>query len=230
MYTNNEQAGNEGELTVREKIQYSLLGVLLLGGAVMLGRAIVKKATASNEQRKTYTEGNTATYAKQIKMAFDNDGWWGTDKDVLRQVIRVIPSKAEFRKVMTSYQKLYGRNLLADMQGELKTTEYNEILAIISTKPEHGEETVNEVTAEKLQSWAKRVRAAFEISYGPFPGTDEPAIRAVFLEIPTQEAYRKMATVYQSMYGNSFTDDLRSELELWEYAPMMQLISGKPKN
>ena len=212
MYTNNEQAGNEGELTVREKIQYSLLGVLLLGGAVMLGRAIVKKATASNEQRKTYTEGNTATYAKQIKMAFDNDGWWGTDKDVLRQVIRVIPSKAEFRKVMTSYQKLYGRNLLADMQGELKTTEYNEILAIISTKPEHGEETVNEVTAEKLQSWAKRVRAAFEISYGPFPGTDEPAIRAVFLEIPTQEAYRKMATVYQSMYGNSFTDDLRSEL------------------
>ena len=230
MYTNNEQANNEGELTVREKIQYSLLGVLVLGGAVMLGRSIVKKATASNEQRKTYTEGNTATYAKQIKMAFDNDGWWGTDKDVLRQVIRVIPSKAEFRKVMTSYQKLYGRNLLADMQGELKTTEYNEILAIISTKPEHGEETVNEVTAEKLQSWAKRVRAAFEISYGPFPGTDEPAIRAVFLEIPTQEAYRKMATVYQSMYGNSFTDDLRSELELWEYAPMMQLISGKPKN
>lgn len=230
MYTNNEQANNEGELTVREKIQYSLLGVLVLGGAVMLGRSIVKKATASNEQRKTYTEGNTATYAKQIKMAFDNDGWWGTDKDVLRQVIRVIPSKAEFRKVMTSYQKLYGRNLLADMQGELKTTEYNEILAIISTKPEHGEETVNEVTAEKLQSWAKRVRAAFEISYGPFPGTDEPAIRAVFLEIPTQEAYRKMATVYQSMYGNSFTDDLRSELEFWEYAPMMQLISGKPKN
>lgn len=230
MYTNNEQANNEGELTVREKIQYSLLGVLVLGGAVMLGRSIVKKATASNEQRKTYTEGNTATYAKQIKMAFDNDGWWGTDKDVLRQVIRVIPSKAEFRKVMTSYQKQYGRNLLADMQGELKTTEYNEILAIISTKPEHGEETVNEVTAEKLQSWAKRVRAAFEISYGPFPGTDEPAIRAVFLEIPTQEAYRKMATVYQSMYGNSFTDDLRSELEFWEYAPMMQLISGKPKN
>lgn len=230
MYTNNEQTSSEGELTVREKIQYSLLGVLVLGGAVMLGRTIVKKATASNEQRKTYTEGNTATYAKQIKMAFDNDGWWGTDKDVLRQVVRVIPSKGEFRKVMTSYQKLYGRNLLADMQGELKTTEYNEILAIISTKPEHGEETVNEVTAEKLQSWAKRARAAFEISYGPFPGTDEPAIRAVFLEIPTQEAYRKMAAVYQSMYGNSFTGDLKSELELWEYAPMMQLISGKPKN
>ncbi len=230
MYTNNEQASSERELTVREKIQYSLLGVLVLGGAVMLGRTIVKKATSNNEQRKTYTEGNTATYAKQIKMAFDNDGWWGTDKDVLRQVVRVIPSKGEFRKVMTSYQKLYGRNLLADMQGELKTTEYNEILAIISTKPEHGEETVNEVTAEKLQSWAKRARAAFEISYGPFPGTDEPAIRAVFLEIPTQEAYRKMAAVYQSMYGNSFTDDLKSELELWEYAPMMQLISGKPKN
>ncbi|MCF8451803.1 MAG: annexin [Pedobacter sp.] len=230
MYTNNEQASSEGELTVREKIQYSLLGVLVLGGAVILGRTIVKKATYNNEQRKTYTEGNTATYAKQIKMAFDNDGWWGTDKDILRQVVRVIPSKGEFRKVMTSYQKLYGRNLLADMQGELKTTEYNEILAIISTKPEHGEETVNEVTAEKLQSWAKRARAAFEISYGPFPGTDEPAIRAVFLEIPTQEAYRKMAAVYQSMYGNSFTDDLKSELELWEYAPMMQLISGKPKN
>ena len=33
---------------------------------------------------------------------------------------------------------------------------------------------------------AKRLKAAFDKSYGFMPGTDEEAIKAVFSEIPTQ--------------------------------------------
>jgi hypothetical protein len=234
----NYAIGNEQEVyvqpdgfTLKEKVQYSLLGIIVVGGAVVIGRNWIRKARANHEEMKTLDEGNAPTIAKQIKMAFDNDGWFGTDKDALRAAVRAIPSKSEFRKVMVSYQKLYNSSLLGDMQKELKSTEYNEILYIISAKPEtYSPNAPKQLTMDELQGWAKRLNAAFNISYGPFPGTDEPAIKAVFLEIPTQYAFSQVAAVYQSLFGNELTADLKSELELWEYDPMMQIINSKPNN
>ena len=218
-------------MTVKEKIQYSLLGIIVLGGSVIIGRNWIKKAVAKNEQNGTLEEGSTPTYAKQIRMAFDNDGWLGTDKVALRAAIREIPSKNEFRKVMVSYQRLYNSSLLADMQKELKSTEYNEMLSIVSAKPDiYRSTSPKQITSGDLQGWAKRLRAAFDISYGPFPGTDEPAIKAVFLEIPTQSVFNEVSAVYQSLFGSDLITDLKSELEYWEYDPMMRLINSKPKN
>ncbi len=216
-------------LTLREKIQYSLLGLALAGGVVIVGRKAIKHAIAGSEQSKTFEEGNAPTIAKQIKMAFENDGWWGTDKVALRAALRAIPSKAEFRKAISSYKKLYNGNLLADMQSELKSTEYNEMLSIIAVKPESGNAT-SAVTGKDLQGWAKRLKAAFDIDYAGFPGTDEEAIKAVFIEIPSQEAFNQVAAAYQALFGSSLSEDLKSELELWEYSPMLQIINSKPKN
>ncbi len=36
-------------------------------------------------------EGSSADFAKRIEMAFENDGWPGTDEEALRDVIRQIP-------------------------------------------------------------------------------------------------------------------------------------------
>jgi len=222
---------HEQEFSLKEKIQYSLLGIIVVGGAVIVGRNWIRKARTNNEELKTLDEGNAPTIAKQIKMAFDNDGWFGTDKDALRAAVRAIPSRSEFRKVMVSYQKLYNSSLLGDMQKELKSTEYNEMLYIVSAKPEtYSPNAPQQLTMEQLQGWAKRLNTAFNISYGPFPGTDEAAIKAVFLEIPTQYAFNQVAAVYQSLFGNDLTADLKSELEMWEYDPMMQIINSKPKN
>ena len=216
--------------TLKEKIQYSLLGVIVVGGAFLIGRNIVRKAVAKNEQKKTLEEGSVPTYAKQIKMAFHNDGWPGTNKDALRQALRDIPTKSEFRKVMASYQRLYNNSLLGDMQKDLKSTEYDEMLYIVSSKPETNNSKQQSLTTGQLQSWAKRLKAAFDITYGPIPGTDEQAIKAVFLEIPTQEVFDQVGVVYKSIYGNDLITDLKSELEFWEYDPMMKIISSKPKN
>jgi len=221
----------EQGFTLKEKIQYSLLGIVVVGGAFLIGRNIVKKAEAKHEQKKTLDDGSAPTYAKQIKMAFQNDGWPGTNKDALRQAIRDIPSKSEFRKVMTSYQKLYNSSLLGDMQKELKSTEYDEMLYIVSAKPEtYNPNKPQPLTTEQLDAWAKRLKAAFDITYGPFPGTDEQAIKAVFLEIPTQAVFSQVGVVYKSIYGNDLITDLKSELEFWEYDPMMQIINNKPKS
>lgn len=226
-----EQVYHPDELTLKEKIQYSLVGIVVLGGAVIIGRNWIRKARTNKEEFRTLEEGNAPTIAKQIKMAFDNDGWFGTDKDALRLAIRSIPSRGEFRKVMVSYQKLYNSSLLSDMQKELKSTEYNEMLYIVSAKPETTSGgTAHQLTMNDLQGWAKRLNTAFNITYGPFPGTDEAAIKSVFLEIPTQAVFAQVATVYQSLFGSDLIVDLKSELELWEYDPMMQIINGKPKN
>lgn len=211
--------------------------VIVAGGAIIIGRKFINKAVSLKEQKNTMDDGSNATYAKQIKMAFENDGWWGTNINALRDVLRQIPDKASFNKVIKSYQKLYHSSMLSDMQKALKITEYNEMLAIVSAKPDHKsgkkelEQTDNKtVTNKQLQEWAKRLKAAFDISYGVFPGTDNDAIKTVFLEIPTQDAFGQLKTAYQSMYGNELLSDLKSELEFWEYDPMMKIIYSKPNN
>ena len=222
---------NEDEFTTKEKIQYTLIGVVVLGGSFFVGRSLIKNAKAIGEEKKTYEEGSSATYAKQIKMAFDNDMWfgWGTDESALRKTVRAIPSKQVFREVINSYQNLYNSSMMKDMQEELTTTEYNEMLAIIAAKPEKFTGGIQQLTTAHYQSWAKRLKAAFDITYGVFPGTDEDAIKAVFMEIPTQADFTKVGIAFKTEYGRNLITDLKSELELWEYKPMMQIITAKPK-
>ncbi|MFB6453803.1 hypothetical protein ACE38W_00925 [Chitinophaga sp. Hz27] len=216
-------------LTPREKLTYGLIGIILLGGAVVIGRKLILKSKANSEEQKAYEGGSSAAIAKQIKMAFENDGWWGTDKNALRQAIRDVSSKEVFVQVMTSYNRLYNRTLMRDMQDELKSTEFNEIIAIIVAKPDKVTNAdAYQIGYEQYLSWAKRLNAAFNIYYGPFPGTDEDAIKAVFLEIPSKAAYQQVEAVYMQTYGTGLSAELMSELEFWEYGSMMKIITDKP--
>lgn len=218
-------------LSLKEKLAFGLAGIIVLGGAVILVRSMVRKRQADAQQRLTYQDGSAATYAKQVKMSFDNDGWWGTNTAALRETVRRIPSKQVFRQVMDSYQKLYNSSLLRDMENELQSTEYNEMLAIISAKPEHytTDAPTQLLTTVQYQSWAARLKAAFDKSYGPVPGTDEEAIKSVFNEIPTQGAFVQVGIAYKGLYGRDLVTDLKGELEFWEYTPYMQIITQKPK-
>ncbi|MDI1355339.1 MAG: hypothetical protein PSX36_10495 [bacterium] len=216
------------DLTVKEKILYSLIGLGIVGGGVFFGRKLVVKSVANREEKKSFEDGTPATYAKQIKMAFENDGWWGTDTEKLRTTLQDIPSKQVFLKVQESYKKLYNSNMITDMSDELQTTEYNEMLQIIGQKPDKtGGKPTNVVTS--YDGWAKRLKAAFDKSYGFLPGTDEEAIKAVFNEMPTQKAFIMTAAFYKKLYGNNLMDDLKSELEVWELSDYLKIITTKPK-
>ena len=223
---------NPDEFTLKEKLTYGIVGLLMIGGSFFIGRSLIRKARATAEEKKTYEDGSPATFAKQINMAFENDNWlgWGTDEEALRKTLQAIPSKEAMRKVINSYQKLYARAMMADMQSELTTSEYNEMLAIIAAKPETGGSTIEaQSTPLQYQSWAKRLKAAFDITYWMFPGTDEDAIKAVFMEMRTQADFWQTAAAYQSLYGSELLKDLQSELEVWEYMPMMDILMKKPK-
>ncbi|RYY91018.1 MAG: hypothetical protein EOO15_00310 [Chitinophagaceae bacterium] len=226
------QQQNNEDFTLKEKLAYSLVGLVVLSGSFFIGRSIVRQARSNSEEKRTYDDGNAAYYAQKLKMAFENDNpfGWGTDKAAVREVLRMIPSRDIFKKVINSYQKLYARSLMGDLKSELTLSEYSEMLAIVAGKPDQiSRGGAPLVGPQQYQAWARRLKAAFDITYWGVPGTDEAAIRAVFLEIPTQSDYQQVARAYQSEYGSELSRDLKSELEFWEYKPMMEIIMKKPK-
>ncbi len=228
----NQDTSTHDEFTLKEKLTYGIVSVVVLGGSFFIGRSLIRKARSTSEEKKTYDEGNSAAYAQKLKMAFENDMWfgWGTDEEAVRIVMRAVPSKDEFKKVINSYQKLYARSLMMDLKDELTTSEYNEMLAIIAGKPDKvGANYIPQIGQQQYLAWAKRLKAAFDISYWFIPGTDEDAVKAVFMEIPTQTDFQKVAVAYKNEYGNDLIGDLKSELEFWEYAPYISIINNKPK-
>jgi hypothetical protein len=226
MYNQYEE---DNSLSTREVILYSMGGLLLIGGTFFLGRKLVRDAVKNSEENTSVDDDSEANYAKGIKMAFDNDGWWGVDKNALRNVITSIPSKEVFNKVIKSYQRLYNRSLMADMQSELNTTEYNEMLAILNAKTTPDKNGQVYLSNKQYEAWAKRLKAAFDKTYGFIPGTDEEAIRAVFVEIPSRKAFAQVAKAYSVLFSKNLMTDLKGELEFWELEPMMQLIANKPQ-
>lgn len=216
------------DLSLKEKLLYSLIGIGIVGGGVFFGRKLVLKGVANREEKKSFDDGTPATLAKQIKMAFENDGWWGTDTEKLRTTLREIPSKQVFLQVQASYKKLYNSNMITDMSDELQATEYNEMLQIIAQKPDKtGDKPTSPILS--YDGWAKRLKAAFDKEYGFIPGTDEEAIKAVFNEMPTQKAFIMTGIVYNKLFASNVMTDLKGELEMWEYNDYMKIILSKPK-
>lgn len=220
------QRSSDEIMSVKEKVIYSLLAAAGITGLVVLGKKLIDKTISNKAHSKSFEDGTPETLAKQIKMAFENDGYWGTDTDALRKVLVAIKSREELNKVFKAYQKSYHSNMYKDMSDELQTTEYNEMLQIMAAKPEKAGQAPS---ANQFTAWAKRLKAAFDKSYGFLPGTDEKAIKAVFSEIPTQAAFVNVGKAYYKEYSENLITALKSELEFWEYSDYMKIILAKPK-
>jgi hypothetical protein len=223
--TERYQPPTQPSASITNQFVYSMLGLLAVGSAIYFGRKIILKHIANKEENSSLQEGSAPTYAKQLKMSFENDGWPGTDTTALRNTLRQIRSKEEFKQVMDSYNKLYNSNLLKDMSSELQSTEYNEMIQIVAGKPEKK----GVVPSKTLYTtWAKRLKAAIDKTYGFFPGTDSDAIIAVFNEMPTQTALVQTAGVYKSLFGSNMLQDLKNEGEFGQYELWMKIITSKP--
>lgn len=213
-------------LSVKEKVIYSLLAAAGITGIVVLGKKIIDNQISNKAHSKSFDDGTPETLAKQIKMSFENDGYFGTDTEALRNVLIGIKTRAELDKVYKAYKKEYHSNMYKDMSDELQATEYNEMLQIIAAKPD---KTGQAPTANQYTAWAKRLKAAFDKSYSFLPGTDEPAIKAVFTEIPSQTAFINVGKAFYKEYSENMIDALKGELEVWEYGEYMKIITSKPK-
>jgi hypothetical protein len=50
------------------------------------------------------------------------------------QVFNELPSRSMYTKVQKEYSRLYGRSLNADLEDELSSDEYNELIRILNAK------------------------------------------------------------------------------------------------
>lgn len=216
--------------------QRKLISTIAMWGGISLGAAILiffgykmyQKVVSNSEKGKSFGEDEHATWADQIHNAITNDGVFvGTDEVALRKTLIAIPSRQDFEKVEKSYKKQFKANMSEKIRGDLSTTEYNEMKAIIDSKPLKAKDAG--IPIYDPQGWAIRLNAAVNYqTWGWLWGTDIDALRAVLLEIPTQQGFLDTAEAYKAEYGVLLMDDLLGDLSLSEIVEFTELVKGKP--
>jgi hypothetical protein len=217
---------NETDKKVIRIAAYSL-GTALAGTALFfLGRHIYRNTVSNKEQNQSLTDNTDSNFAKRLKMAFDNDGWWGTDVEAVRKVFVEIQSKDVFVETVKSYKKLYSRNLVEDLTDELTTSEYYEVQNILAAKPQKvGQQQVFDL--ETAKRFAKRFKAAFDYTVMGMSATDKGALIQVFADIKTKQVFELIKLAYKSLYGTSLETDLDDELDMFDFS-WRDLIKQKP--
>jgi hypothetical protein len=215
-----------GDWTMRDKLIFGLFAFTVLGGSIWFVQRFVFNYFKDKEANKGFEDGSAAAIARQIKMAFDNNGYWGTDEDALRAALKTVKTQEHWKDIVASYKKQYNQNLLSDISDELQTSEYNEMMNIITAKPSKDKKakTVNNYTA-----WARRIKAAFDKTYMGIPGTDETALLSVFNEVPTRAAFQLTGEAYKKEFGTNIIEAMQSEAEFGQFEKWMSIIIKKPK-
>jgi hypothetical protein len=121
---------------LKTRVIYSSLGVGTATGLVLLVRHFYRKWQTNRTEKHSLEEGDPATYAKQLKMAFDNDlpFGMGTDEEAIVKVFEELPSKKAYERVQQAYFRLYTRSLNADLEDELSSDEYNNLIRLLNAK------------------------------------------------------------------------------------------------
>ena len=129
--------GYKEEINYKEIILYSVLGLGAASGLFFTARHFIKKGQKLNSENKSFDTGDPASFARRLKMAFENDLWWGmgTDEEKVYQVFREIPSKAFYDRVKDEYKKQnVGHTLPGDLKDELSSAEADEVARILNSK------------------------------------------------------------------------------------------------
>lgn len=211
--------------------QYLLIGVL---GTAALGTAayFLVRAIQNRTQNQAYDNAHLthhpASFATGIRMAFQNDGLFGTNVPLLRSILQEIPTKEFFSKVQTEFRKLTkGNNLMENMKSELTASEFQEMVYILDGKPQ----TPNPQYYDP-KAWAKRLKAAFEYTVWGIEATDEDAIRAVLTEMyklpNSSQAFSQLENAYLQLNGREFMHDMDAEFawQFYDKGEFYQLIQA----
>lgn len=128
---------NRPKITISNQLTTALLATGAGIGAFFGIRAVIRNFKQGIRERQALTEGNPAAFATQLKMAFENDNYfgWGTNEKVLFETLEAIPNWSTWLKVQKAYRDLNnGRNLAADLKEELDSEEYGMAMQIINSK------------------------------------------------------------------------------------------------
>lgn len=205
--------------------------VVISGVAVLTARYFIRKSRANRAETQSLSDGTPENYAKRIKMAFDNDGFWGTDVEALRKVFEEIPSQESFAKVVSKYEAITKGSkgsFYKDLTDELTTSEYYEMQSILKNKPKKtGDKKVFDWNSAYALS--HRIKAAFDYTILGVPSTDKGALESALREIPSLYAFAMVKVVYKKEYGHEIETDLDNELDVFDFS-WKGIVYTKPKN
>lgn len=207
-------------------------GTVIIGGVVFFtARHFYRKNRANKAETQSLNDGTPENFAKRIKMAFDNDGFWGTDVEALRKVFTEIPSQEEFSKVVSKYEAITKGakgSFYKDLTEELTTSEYYEMQSILKGKPtKKGAKPVFDWNAAYALS--HRIKAAFDYTILGMPSTDKGALESALRQIPSLYAFAMVKVVYKKEYGHEIETDLDSELDVFDFS-WKDIVYKKPRN
>ena len=219
---------NDTDKTIIRGTVYGLSALAVGTILFFSGRAIYRKRKSNKSESLSLNDNSTQNFAKRLKMAFDNDGWWGTDVENVRKVFVELPSKDEFEKVKKEYKNITkGGNLVKDLTDELTNTEYAEMQNILAAKAQkNGQKKIFDATA--AVSSARRLKAGFDYKILGMPATDKEAVRQVLTEIPTQQAWQIVGVAYYKLYAKPLEVELMNELDVFDFS-WADIIKNKPK-
>lgn len=212
-----ESGKGEGSEKFKNYVLWGVIGTAAAGTLIYLGWKLVTDKISNLENRGSLDNQDPAYYAKQFRIGFDNNNWYGSDTETVRETMLAIPSKDFFEKVAQSYQRQYKSSLYKDLEDKLKSTEYQEMQAIYKIKPQKSGGS-NAAPIYDPYAWATRIHAA--VSYetmGLFWGTDLNAIKQVIREVSSQSQWNDLKAAYQAKYSVSVEDDIDGDVSDWEY-------------
>lgn len=236
LHTPNSGQGRSAWLNEKDKriLKYAAYtgGVLIIGGATYLTiHHYYKKSKANKAQTQSLNDNSPENFAKRLKMAFDNDGWWGTNVDEVRKVFTDIPDMATFQKVSDKYEALTEGSkgaLYKDLTSELTSSEYYEMQSILKGKPlKPGQKVI--INWNWGVAMAHRIKAAFDYTILGVPSTDKPALEAALNQIPSLYAFAMVKVAYKKEYGHEIENDLDNELDAFDFS-WKKIIYTKPRN
>src|SRR3954462_947048 len=99
----------DDELSLKEKVLYSLLAAAGITGVTVVAVKFGKQLIANSSEVKSFKDGTSATYAKQIRLGLENKGGFGVDVNAIRNVLRQIKNQQELNDVSHEYWKQTGR-------------------------------------------------------------------------------------------------------------------------
>jgi hypothetical protein len=198
-------------------VLWSILGTAAAGTVIYLGWKLATDKISNLENRGSLDNEDPAYYAKQFKIGFDNNNWYGSDTETVRQAMLSIPSKDFFEKVAQSYHRQYKSSLYKDLESKLKSTEYREMQAIYKIKPQKS--GGNKATPiYDPYAWATRINAAVNYeTMGLFWGTDLNAIKQVVREVSNQSQWNDLKAAYESKYSLDIAEDIDADVSASEY-------------
>ncbi len=210
-------AQDNGSTSFKTYMLWGLVGTISLGTLVYLGWKFVGNKISDQESKGSLSNEDPAYYAKQFKIGFDNNNWYGSDMNVIREAMIAIPSKDFFNKVADSYRRQYHKSLFQELEAKLKSTEYQEMQAIYKVKPQ---KTGGKNAAPIYDPYALATRIHAAVNYetmGLFWGTDLEAIKQVVREVPDQTTWDDVKSAYSAKYSLSMVEDIESDVSDFDY-------------